>query len=54
MIPENVLNAIYEQLRPLVLELAMYNASLNDSIQMEFEVGSVRFEFKYNKDEDNN
>lgn len=53
MIPENVLNAIHEQLRPLVLELARYN-SLYDSIQMEFDVGSVRFDFKDKKDEDNN
>lgn len=54
MIPENVLNAIHEQLRPLVLELARYNTSPNDSILMEFDVGSVRFDFKDKKNEDNN
>lgn len=54
MIPDNVLNAIHEQLRPLVLELARYNTSPDDSIQMEFDVGTVRIDFKDKKNEDNN
>ena len=54
MTPENVLNAIYEKLRPLVLELARYNTSPDDSILMEFDVGTVRIDFKDKKDEDNN
>jgi hypothetical protein len=44
MIPENVLSAVRDQLRPLVMELARYTSS-DDSIQMVFEVGSVTFEF---------
>ena len=45
MIPPKVLNAIHEQLRPLVLELSKYNLE-NDSIKMGFETGTVTFEFK--------
>ena len=48
MTPENVLNAIYERLRPLIKELARYNTP-NESIEMEFEVGKVIFEFKSNE-----
>lgn len=54
MIPEKVLNAVYEQLRPLVMELAKYNLSPPESIRMDFGVGSVLFEFKDNRNEDNN
>ena len=53
MIPENVLNAIHEKLRPLVLELARYNTP-DGSILMESDVGTVRIDFKDKKDEDNN
>ena len=53
MIPEKVLNAVYEQLRPLVMELAKYNLP-QESIRMNFGVGSVLFEFKDNRNEDNN
>lgn len=54
MTPEKVLNAVYEQLRPLVMELAKYNLPLQESIRMNFDVGSVLFEFKDNRNEDNN
>lgn len=50
MTPENVLNAIYDRLRPLVLELARYNTPL-ETIRMEFDAGNVTFEFKDNSDE---
>jgi hypothetical protein len=53
MIPEKVLNAVYEQLRPLIIELAKYNKSPNDSVVMEFLEGFVRFDFK-DKDETSN
>ena len=46
MTPPKVLNAIHEQLKPLIYELAKYNISENDSILMEFDVGTVLFEFK--------
>ena len=49
MIPESVLNAVYDQLRPLVNELARYTASPEESVRMDFEVGSVLFEFKNNE-----
>ena len=49
MIPESVLNAVYDQLRPLVIELARYTASPEESVRMDFEVGSVLFEFKNNE-----
>ena len=54
MTPEKVLNAVYEQLRPLVMELAKYNLPPQESIKMNFGVGSVLFEFKDNRNEDNN
>ena len=54
MIPEKVLKAVYEQLAPLVEELARYNKSPNDSIGMEFPEGFVRFDFKDKKDEISN
>lgn len=50
MTPDNVLNAIYDRLRPLIIELARYNTSMG-SIRMEFDVGSVTFEFKDSSDE---
>lgn len=46
MIPEKVLNAIYGQLQPLVLELSRYNQSKNNSVKMEFETGTVTIKFK--------
>ena len=46
MIPDKVLDVAFEQLRPIIHELAKYNADKNESILMEFDVGMVRFEFK--------
>ena len=46
MTPEKVLDAVYIQLSPLVHELRKYNISSDDIIKMEFEVGTVTFEFK--------
>ena len=46
MTPDKVLDAVYAQLYPLILELRKYNESPNDIIKMEFEVGIVTFEFK--------
>ena len=43
MIPENVLNAVSEQLRPLVVELSRYNT---DVLKIEFDIGTVKIEFK--------
>ena len=54
MTPKKVLNAVYEQLAPLVEELARYNKSPKDSIGMEFPEGFVRFDFKNKKDEISN
>lgn len=54
MIPEKVLNAIYEQLMPLMHELAKYASPTLDTVSMRCEVGTVTFEFKKNKDETNN
>lgn len=45
MIPEKVLNAVYEQLEPLLTEMAKY-ATSDKSVLMEFEAGSIRFTFK--------
>ena len=45
MIPEKVLNAIYGQLQPLVLELSRYNRK-NNTVKMEFETGTVTIKFK--------
>lgn len=53
MVPESVLNAVYDQLKPCVIKLAEYIASPNEAVRMEFTVGSVLFEFK-KKNEDNN
>ena len=53
MIPDNVLNAVYDQLRPLVMELARYNAP-GETVQVNFDVGSVEIKFNSNRDEDNN
>lgn len=44
MTPEKVLNAVYEQLAPLVAELAKYHLP-NTSVIMDFGIGTVRFEF---------
>ena len=40
-----VLNAVYDHLRPLVMELAKYNPP-NEEVKMNFEVGEVTFKFK--------
>ena len=40
MIPDQILNELYTQLRPIILELAKYNHSYEE-IQMNFEVGEV-------------
>ena len=45
MIPDNVLNAVNEQLEPLIRELARYNES-GSSLLIEFDVGSITFDFK--------
>ena len=46
MIPSKVLDVAFEQLRPIIHELAKYNVDKNESILMEFDVGMIRFEFK--------
>ena len=54
MIPEKVLNAIYEKMAPLVAELSRYNNDPNKAILMEFPEGFIRFDFKDKKDEISN
>ncbi len=46
MIPPKVLDAVYEQLRPLIYELSKYTHSKDNSIRMDFGIGAVTFEFK--------
>ena len=54
MIPERVIMAVTEQMRPLILELARYGIAGN-SIKMNFEVGSVLIEFnKVVREDENN
>lgn len=53
MVPESVLNAVYDQLKPCVIKLAEYIASPNEAVRMDFEVGSVLFEFKKNHEDYN-
>jgi hypothetical protein len=43
MMPENVLKAVSEQLRPLVVELSRYNT---DVLNIELDIGTVKIEFK--------
>lgn len=45
MIPDNVLNAVYDQMRPFVIELARYNVA-SESITINFEVAKMTIEFK--------
>lgn len=45
MTPDQVLNAVYDQLRPLVIELAKYSLP-NEEVKINFEVGEVTFKFK--------
>lgn len=44
MVPEQVSKALYEQLYPLIIELAKY-AVPGETIKMNFEVGNVLINF---------
>ena len=47
MIPEKVMNAVYQQMNPLILEMSKYNLSPDECVVMEFETAVVRIEFKH-------
>ena len=54
MIPNNVLDTISEQLRPLLVELARY-AKPEETVRITFDIGGVLFDFKNSKQhEDSN